>query len=132
MPVRGVRGAVQVESDAAEAISNATRGLLLALTKANPSLDPQDLASVLFTVTDDLTADFPALAARDLPGWRMVPLLCSREIAVPNGMPRILRALLHWNTDLPQEKVVHVYLGAASNLRPDLKGQASDDDHHEI
>jgi chorismate mutase len=120
MPLRGVRGANQVESDTAEAISRATRELLLAISEANPSLEPQDLASVLFTLTDDLTADYPALAARDLPGWHMVPLLCSREIPVPNGMPRLLRVLLHWNTDLRQDQVVHVYLGAASRLRPDL------------
>jgi chorismate mutase len=122
MPVRGVRGANQVEADTAEAISKATRDLLLAVSSANPSLDPQDLASVFFTVTDDLHADYPALAARDLPGWQMVPLLCSREISVPGAIPRILRVLLHWNTGLSQVEVVHVYLGAASALRPDLKG----------
>jgi chorismate mutase len=121
MPVRGVRGATQVDSDTAETIALATRELLLAILAANPTLQPQDLASVFFTVTDDLSADYPALAARDLPGWRMVPLLCGREIPVPGATPRLLRVLLHWNTDQSQDLIVHVYLGAAAQLRPDLE-----------
>ncbi|MDX1435713.1 MAG: chorismate mutase [Anaerolineales bacterium] len=120
MPVRGIRGAVQVEADTAEAISHATRDLLLQILESNPSLAPQDLASVFFTVTDDLCADYPALAARTLPGWQMVPLLCGREIPVTAGLPRTLRVLMHWNTDLAQDQVAHVYLGPASRLRPDL------------
>jgi chorismate mutase len=121
MPVRGVRGAVQVDADTAEAISRATKNLLEAILDANPSLAPQDLASVFMSLTEDLSADYPALAARELPGWKMVPLLCGREIPVATGMPRVLRVLLHWNTGLPQDQVVHVYLGAAGRLRPDLE-----------
>ena len=121
MPLRGVRGATQVEEDTHEAIAAATQELVTALLEANPSLEPQDLASVFFTVTDDLSANYPALAARDLPGWQRVPLLCGREIPVPTGMPRALRVLLHWNTDLGQEEIAHVYLGAAARLRPDLE-----------
>ncbi len=80
---------------------------------------PQDLASALFTVTEDLSAAYPAAAAREL-GWTDVPLICAREIPVPGGLPRCIRVLLHWNTDLPQSAIRHVYLGAAAALRPDL------------
>lgn len=116
---RGVRGAISVEEDTLESITQATLELLEALLQANPGLMSQDLASAFFTMTDDLTAAYPALAARQL-GWAEVPLLCAREINVPNGMPRVVRVLLHWNTDLPQSDIRHVYLGRAVALRPDL------------
>lgn len=116
---RGVRGAISVEEDTQDSILQATHDLLIGILQANPSLQPQDLASALFTVTDDLTSTYPALAARQL-GWVEVPLLCAREIAVPGGMPRVIRVLLHWNTDLLQSEVRHVYLGRAAALRPDL------------
>jgi chorismate mutase len=120
MPVRGVRGATTVEADLAEAIDGATRELLEAMLKSNSGMIPEDLASALFTVTDDLSASFPASAARNL-GWENVPLICAQEIPVPEGLPRCIRVLLHWNTDLPQSAIHHVYLGAAAALRPDLK-----------
>ena len=121
MPVRGVRGAIQVDADTPEAIRKATQELVSVLLGSNPSMEPQDLASVFFTVTDDLSATYPALAVRELPGWQIVPLLCSREIPVPTGLVRTLRVLVHWNTDLRQDQVIHAYLGAASRLRPDLE-----------
>jgi chorismate mutase len=107
------------EQDQAETILQATRELLEAILSANPTLKPADLASVFFSVTEDLAAAYPALAAREL-GWNQVPLLCSREIPVPGSLPRCIRVLLHWNTDLPQSDIRHVYLGAAAELRPDL------------
>ena len=116
---RGIRGAVSVDEDDLESITQATQELLSAILEANPSLQPQDLASAFFTMTDDLTATYPALAARQL-GWVEVPLLCAREIAVPDSMPRVIRVLLHWNTPLPQGAVRHVYLGRAIALRPDI------------
>ncbi len=119
MPVRGIRGATVVEHDEMEEVLAATRELLSALLKANPSLNPSDLASAFFTVTGDLCSACPARAARQL-GWDDVPLMCTLEIPVPGGLPRCIRALLHWNTDLPQAAVRHVYLGAAASLRPDL------------
>lgn len=119
MPVRGVRGATVSESDTPAAILSATRELLLAIIEANPALRPADLASVIFTVTDDLGAAYPAQAAREL-GWDQVPLLCTREIPVPGGLTRCIRALLHWNTGLNQSAIRHVYLGGAAILRPDL------------
>ena len=119
MPVRGIRGAIDVMNDQPEAILAAARELLEAILLANPALKPADLASVLFTVTDDLQSVYPAQAARQM-GWGAVPLMCAREIAVPGGLPRCVRVLLHWNTDLEQAEVRHVYLRGAAALRPDL------------
>ena len=119
MAVRGVRGATVVEHDEPEEVLAATRELLSALLKANPSLNPADLVSAIFTVTGDLCSAYPARAARQL-GWDDVPLMCALEIPVPGSLARCIRVLLHWNTDLPQAAVRHVYLGDAASLRPDL------------
>jgi chorismate mutase len=119
MTIRGVRGAATVAGDQADLILEATRGLLLAIAAANPSLKPQDIASVLFTMTEDLSSAFPAQAARQI-GWSDVPLMCAREISVPESLPRVVRVLIHWNTDLPSNQIKHVYLGEAVKLRPDL------------
>jgi chorismate mutase len=119
MCIRGIRGAITVDIDQAEAILQATRQLLEAIRKANPGLEPDDLASAFFTLTDDLSTAYPAQAARDL-GWIQVPMLCSREIPVPGSLPRTVRVLLHWNTALAPEEIHHVYLGDAVQLRPDL------------
>lgn len=115
---RGVRGATTVECNDADAILEATRELLLALIEAN-GLAPEDVASAIFSVTPDLTAAYPARAARDL-GWSQVPLLDVQEAAVTGGLPRCVRVLVHWNTDKPASEIVHVYLRGARALRPDL------------
>lgn len=125
MCVRGVRGAVVAAEDTPEAIYLATRELLQALMAANPSLRPDDLASVFFTVTGDLRSAYPALAARQL-GWGQTPLMCAQEIPVPGSLARTIRVLLHWNTSLPQSEIQHVYLGQAASLRPDLQTPAFD------
>jgi chorismate mutase len=122
MPVRGVRGAIDASDDNPDEILRATRELLYAILKANPTLRSEDIASAFFTSTDDLKAAFPARAAREM-GWTSVPMICSREIPVPGGLPRCIRVLLHWNTDLDQGSVQHVYLGQAADLRPDLNGK---------
>ncbi|MEJ2267229.1 MAG: chorismate mutase [Anaerolineales bacterium] len=119
MPIRGIRGATIIPKDQPEAILAGTQALLSAILEANPTLHIQDLASGLFTVTEDLRSAYPAQAAREM-GWTHVPMICSREIPVPGGMSRCIRVLLHWNTDLPQDDIRHVYLGAAASLRPDL------------
>jgi chorismate mutase len=115
---RGVRGATTVECNDADAILEATRELLQALIEAN-GLAPEDVASAIFSVTPDLTAAYPARAARDL-GWSQVPLLDVQEAAVMGGLPRCVRVLVHWNTDKPASEIVHVYLRGARALRPDL------------
>lgn len=119
MPVRGIRGATAIDDDQPESILEATRDLLTAILDANPTLKISDLASVFFSLTEDLCSVYPAQAARQL-GWNNVPMLCMQEIPVPGGLPRCIRVLLHWNSNLPQESIQHVYLGAASRLRPDL------------
>jgi chorismate mutase len=119
MTVRGVRGATTVLEDSSEAILEATRALLLAICEANIEMRPNDIASIFFTVTADLRAAYPALAAREL-GWGEVPLMCAQEIPVPGSLPRTIRVLIHWNTALMQKDIHHVYLREAVLLRPDL------------
>ncbi len=122
MPVRGIRGATVAEADTAEAIRDATRELLAELVAAN-GLDPADIASVIFTVTPDLTREQPARAAREM-GWTDAALLCVSEMVVPGGLPRCIRVLIHWNTEARPEAIRHVYLHAAAQLRPDRAAQA--------
>ena len=116
--VRGVRGATSVTDNTREAILSATRELLIGLRRAN-GFDPADLASIIFTATPDLTAAYPAEAARQL-GWTMVPLLSAVEVDVPGALPRVVRVLIHWNTTVPADRIRHLYLGEARALRPDL------------
>ncbi|MGQ9510305.1 MAG: chorismate mutase [Thermaceae bacterium] len=117
--VRGIRGAITVEGDTPEAIHQATRELLLKMMELN-HIRPEDLAAVIFTVTEDLSSAFPAEAARQI-GLHQVPLLSAREIPVPGSLPRVIRILALWNTDTPQDKIRHVYLRDAVKLRPDLE-----------
>jgi len=113
----GVRGAAQAERNEADAILDATRGLMSELIDRN-ELEPADFVSVIFTVTDDLDAEFPAVAAREL-GLDQVPLLCNREMDVPGAMPRVIRVLAHYYG--PSERgPVHVYVGETQKLRVDL------------
>lgn len=114
---RGVRGATTVTENSAEAIQAATRELLLNLIWFN-GITPEDVASAYFTTTMDLTATYPALAARQL-GWYDVALLCGHEMDVPDGLALCIRVLIHWNTRKRADEIVHVYLREAKNLRPD-------------
>ncbi|GAB4476278.1 MAG: chorismate mutase [Anaerolineales bacterium] len=118
MALRGIRGAIIVEENTVEAILSAASQLLEAMLAANPALNPDDIASCFFTVTPDLTAEYPAKAARQM-GWLDVPLICAQEMAVPHGLKRCLRVLIHWNTELSSAQVEHVYLGQAAQLRPE-------------
>jgi chorismate mutase len=119
MAVRGIRGATTVQKDVSEEILSAVRELLSDILQANPTLRPDDLASVVFSVTHDLQSVYPARAARQL-GWVNVPLLDVNEMVVEDELPRCIRVLLSWNTDLPQSAVRPVYLREAVRLRPDL------------
>lgn len=116
--VRGIRGAITVERDENEAILAATERLLREIVKEN-AIDHEQIASALFTVTPDLTTAFPAAAARRM-GWTLVPLLNFTEIDVAGGLARCVRVLIHLNTDLRQDQIVHVFLEGARTLRPDL------------
>ena len=116
--VRGVRGATTVESNTREDILKATRQLLALMMRRN-EIQPTDVASAIFTLTKDLNAEFPALAARQM-GWLEVPLLCGYELEVPGSLGKCVRILVHWNTDKPQSAIHHVYIHDAVALRPDL------------
>jgi len=113
-----VRGAAQAEANEPEAILAATGELMRELIERN-RLEPEAMVSCLFTTTEDLDAEFPAVAARDL-GLTMVPLMCCREIPVPGSMPRVIRVMLHFYAPVDHE-AVHVYVGEAQKLRADLE-----------
>ena len=118
MACRGVRGATTVEANTRDEILTNTRQLLALMIRRN-GIESEDVASAIFTVTMDLNAEFPALAARQL-GWLDVPLMCSYEINVASGLPRCVRILVNWNTDKTQDEIVHIYIKGAKDLRPDL------------
>ncbi len=115
---RGIRGATTVERNTKEEIFAATRELLEVLVQRN-ELNTEDIASAIFTLTADLDAEFPALAARSL-GWVEVPLLCTREIPVPGSLGMCIRVLLQVNTERRQSEMQHVYQRRAVVLRPDV------------
>lgn len=118
MPVRGIRGATSVHANTREDIIARTKELLAAMVSKNEVL-MEDIASAVFSVTDDLFAEFPAVAAREL-GWIFTPLFCTREIPVPGSLKGCVRVLLHVNSGKRQEEMVHLYLHEAEKLRPDL------------
>jgi chorismate mutase len=119
MAIRGIRGATTVAADEPDLILQATRELLDAILQENKGMALEDVGSALFTVTDDLVSTFPAQGARQM-GWGLVPMMCAREIPVPGSLRKVIRVLVHWNTEVPQDKVTHVYLRDAVKLRPDL------------
>jgi len=119
MYCRGIRGATTVEQNDREEILTATRELLELLIAKN-DLQKEDVASAIFSMTDDLDADFPALAARDL-GWTEVALICMREIPVPNSLRKCIRILLHVNTERSAVEIQHVYIRGAVKLRPNFR-----------
>ncbi len=121
MLCRGIRGATTVKANTREAILDATTELLVAMTRAN-QIEPDSLASAIFTTTPDLNAEFPALAARKL-GWNDVALMCGHEMAVPGSLPMCVRILLHVNTDRSADQIAHVYLRGAKVLRPDFQSE---------
>ncbi len=112
-----VRGAAQAEANEGGAILAATEELMRALIERN-ELEPEAMVSCLFTTTEDLDAEFPAAAARNM-GLDAVPLLCAREINVPGAMPRVIRAMVHYYAPLGHTPA-HAYLGATQALRSDL------------
>lgn len=122
MHQRGIRGATTIETDTKDDILSATRELLDAILASNPGLKTDDIAAALFTVTDDIASAYPALAARQM-GWDLVPMMCAREIPVTGSLQLCIRVLIHWNTELAQSEIKHVYLREAVKLRPDLAGK---------
>jgi chorismate mutase len=123
LAVRGIRGATTVEEDSADSIELATGELLRALVAAN-SIDPAEIAGAWFTTTKDLTAEFPAIAARKL-GWTDVPLLCGHEMDVnpanPRAIPRCIRVMILLNTEKAAEEMEFVYMRRALEIKNDLE-----------
>lgn len=118
MRVRGIRGATQIDADNPEQIVDSVSELLTQMLSAN-QIGIEDLISIIFTSTPDLTSEFPAVAARKI-GLGNVPLLCSVEIDVPDSLPKVVRVLIHAHMDRQLAEVKHVYLKGASVLRKDL------------
>ncbi|MGI8336146.1 chorismate mutase [Actinomadura scrupuli] len=118
MAVRAVRGATQVDADDRTLILEATTELVAEVMARN-ELTTDDVISVIFTATPDLTSEFPALAARKL-GFHEVPLLCAAEVDVPHALPRVIRLMAHIETDRPRSAMQHVYLRGATALRLDI------------
>ncbi len=119
MAVRGIRGATTAEANTKEEILLRTRELLDSIITRN-RLEIAEIASVIFSVTSDLDAAYPAAAAREM-GWKLIPLFCTMEMAVPGSLARCIRVLVHVNTEKRQDEMSHVYLYGAKKLRPDLE-----------
>ncbi|MEA2227019.1 MAG: chorismate mutase [Solirubrobacteraceae bacterium] len=118
MRLFALRGAASVDRNDADAILGATEGLMREIMARN-DLTPDDVVSCIFTLTNDLDAEFPAVAARNL-GFDQVPLLCAREVDVPGALPKVIRVMIHYYADDGHE-TRHVYLGEARRLRSDLE-----------
>jgi len=126
MAVRAIRGATQLERDERDHLLERVSELMTMVLDDN-DLSIDDLISVIFTATDDVHSEFPAYAARRL-GLVDVPLLCARELEIEGSLPRIVRVMVHVDTDLSRGEVTHVYLHGAAGLRRDLTRVAS---HHQ-
>lgn len=116
--IRGIRGAICAQTNTRLGVLQATTTLLALMLKDN-DVEPDKIASIFLTATPDLNADYPAYGAREL-GLTQVPLLCATEIDVPGAMPRVIRVLIHFETDKKQPEIRHIYHGEAARLRPDL------------
>ncbi len=125
MECRGIRGAIDVESNDEEPIVAATRRLLERIVRAN-GMRKEEVACAFFTSTPDLDAAYPARAAREM-GWAHIPLMCMQEAMIADSIPRCIRVLVLWNTDCGPDQLQHVYLDGAQTLRPDLaEGESYD------
>lgn len=119
MYTRGIRGATTVTSNTEAEIVNETGKLLKEIIQKN-ALNPEAICSVWITLTQDLDAAFPAKSIRELPGWELVPMMCSQEVPVKGALEKCIRFMIHVNTDKTQKEMIHVYLNGAKALRPDL------------
>lgn len=117
--IRGVRGATTITENTEQEIMGKTEELLLSMIRANDIM-AEAVAQVLISVTADITACFPAKALRNIKGWDYVPVMCTKEIAVPDSLPSCIRVMMTVNTEAAQKEVKHIYLYDARTLRPDL------------
>lgn len=119
---RGVRGATTVQQNSASHVLLATEELLAEMIEQN-GIRPVDVASVFISTTEDIDAAFPAKALRKFPGWTYVPVMCMQEMNVPDSLEMCIRIMIHINTTMDQQEIVHVYLKKATSLRPDLSSK---------
>lgn len=124
MAVRGIRGATTADSNTKQEITEKTKEMLETVVRLN-DIRVEDVVSAIFSVTEDLNAEFPAVAARKL-GWVYTPLFCTLEIPVPGSLNSCIRVLIHVNSDRRQDEMKHVYLHEAKKLRPDLGSDSLD------
>lgn len=117
--MRGIRGAITVEENTAEAVMSATQEVVKAMLEAN-DIRTEDIGAAIFTATEDITAVFPAKGARALPGFDLVPLFDARQMDVDGALDHCIRVLLLVDTDKGQRDIKHIFLGRAKGLRPDL------------
>ncbi|WP_203361896.1 chorismate mutase [Bacillus sp. REN10] len=120
--IRGIRGATTVTVNNETEMTDATEKLLQQMIKEN-QVQPDDVCSIFISVTEDLTAAFPAKALRRFDGWSYVPVMCMKEIPVPESLEKCIRVMMHVNTKLSPADVKHIYLEKAVSLRPDLQKQ---------
>lgn len=123
--IRGFRGATTVTKNDATEILRETKKLIVEMVRAN-NIKAESISHVFFSVTDDLNDAFPAKAAREMDGWRHVPVMCMREIDVPGSLPKCIRVMLVAKTSLDQDEVRHIFLNDAIKLRPDLVNEEGD------
>lgn len=124
MPIRGVRGAITVKKNDKEEIVFATEKLLEKMISVN-NIKVSDIASVVFSVTEDLTKEFPAVAAREM-GWLYTPLMCTNEMMVEGSLKHCIRVMMIVNSAKTQKEIKHIYLDEAKKLRPDLLTEEKD------
>lgn len=117
--IRGIRGAITVEEDKESVIILATEKVVREMIEKN-KIEPNKVASVFISVTNDIKSVFPARALRSIEGWKYVPVMCMKEIEVTSSLPMCIRVMMHVNTEMEQEEVQHVYMEGAAVLRPDL------------
>lgn len=117
--MQGIRGAITVENDAKEEIIAAVQKMLKAILAEN-NITSEDIGAAIFNATDDIKSVFPAFAARQLPGWNLVPLFDAQQLYIENSIRKCIRVLLLVNTDKTQKEIKHIYLGRAAALRPDI------------
>ncbi|MCP8616697.1 chorismate mutase [Salirhabdus salicampi] len=117
--LRGIRGATTVESNNSEEILRVTEALIADMAKQN-DVSPEQISSVIVSMTHDLNATFPAKAIRSIDGWKYVPVMCTQEIPVPGSMEKCIRIMMNVETMKRQDEVEHIYHERARQLRPDL------------
>ncbi|MYL55144.1 chorismate mutase [Pontibacillus yanchengensis] len=124
--IRGVRGATTVEANKEQEILTHTNKLIVDMIQQN-KIQADDVASVFISTTEDLDDTFPAKALRQVEGWTYVPVMCMREIPVPNSLEKCIRVMIHFNTEQKQNEVHHLYHNRAVQLRPDLVRREQED-----